>query len=303
MGRSRNLTLAFAAIAIALAALPAAASAATVVPVASGSKAATPTAPLATGPFDAQIWPAQDGKVTAAIIDVNIDNKVKLPVRVRIPVPQGAVVQWAGEILGGDPSADPERTFTLHSGAGGGQYAEITLTAAHRGQIDTNGIPMTATGNKISTQVDWIQSVPSTSTIFSVRVPAGVSDIKIDPTPQGTPQVNSAGETLWVLPVATLAPGAPLTITISYNATPTGATAPPRTNLTVVYILLGVLLVGAVGFAAYLLLRSNSGNDGEDDDDDGGYDDDSSSSDASSDSEAADDTDEDDDPFDVGFDD
>jgi hypothetical protein len=251
MGRLRNVLTLAVACALVLAALPA-------VAMAAEATTATSTAPLAAGPIDGQIWPAQDGNVTAVIVDISLDPKVKLPARVRIPVPKGAVVQWAGEILNGDASADQQRDFTLRNGAGGGSYAEFTLSVSHRGQIDTSGIAMTARGTQVSTEVDWIQSVPSTSTLFTVRVPAGASDVKIDPTPEGTPDTNSAGEKLYLLPVQALATGSSTTVKVTYNTSPTGASASPASNVTAVYIVLGVLLVGAVALVVYLFTKQRS---------------------------------------------
>ncbi|HEY5539910.1 MAG TPA: hypothetical protein VIL41_00475 [Coriobacteriia bacterium] len=263
MRLSRDFSLVTLACALALAMVPAVALGATKTAAAPTlSKAASPTpAPLVEGAIDAQIWPAADAQLTAVIVDVSVDPKIKLPARVRIPVPNGAVVQWAGEILGGSASADIQRDFTLHPGAGGGQYAEFTLSVSRRGQIDTSGIPMTARGTVLSTQVDFVQSVSSTSTIFTVRMPAGVSQVKIEPSPVGAPETNSAGESLYPLPTKNLATGAKQTVKVSYNTSPTGATPSAGINLTAVYVVLGVLLVGAISFAAYLLARQGSVGD------------------------------------------
>ncbi|MDR3687019.1 MAG: hypothetical protein P4L93_08710 [Coriobacteriia bacterium] len=268
--RSLRITILIVAACLSVAvALPAGALAApgAAAPTAS-SKPAAVTAPLASGPIDAQIWPGQDGK-TVVIVDVTLDPKVKLPARVRIPVPNGAVVQWAGEILGGDASKDQERPFTLQSGHGG-SYAELTLSVSRRGQIETNGIAMTASGTKLSTLVDWTQSVPSTSTLFTVRIPANVSAVTIAPQPVGAPDTNAAGESLYVLPTQSLATGAQSVIKVSYDTAPATATPATTVNLTAVYIVLGVLLAGAVAVVVYLASRQNaagSGDEGYDDSD------------------------------------
>jgi len=236
----------------------------TAVPIAAAKPAAI-TAPLASGPLDAQVWPAQDGK-TVVIVDVTLDPKVKLPARVRIPVPKSAVVEWAGEILSGDASTDKQRPFTLADGQGG-SYAEFTLSVSHRGQIETNGIAMMASGTKLLTQVDWIQSVPSTSTLFTVRIPPAVSAVTIDPKPEGQPETNAVGESLYILPMQKLATGAQLAIKISYDTAPAAAAPTATVNLTAVYVVLGILLAGAVAVTVYLVSRQNYGGS-----DDVGYD-------------------------------
>lgn len=232
------------------------------------SAVASVVAPVAQGPIDAQVWLTQDAQDTAVILDVQLDPAVKLPARVRIPVPAGAVVEWAGEIVGQDASSDQQRDFTLHNGAGGGAYAEFTMSVSHRGQIETSGIPITAHGAVVSTEVDFVQSVPASSTIFTVRLPAKISQVNITPTPTGPPDTNSAGESLYLLPAQTLATGASSPIKVSYNTSPPAAARTSGPNLTPAYVVLGVLLVGAVAFVVYLIARQgpDTGDEPEDED-------------------------------------
>ena len=68
-----------------------------------------------------------------------VPETTKLPTTVRVPVPEGATVQWAGEVLGGDLSADPARTYKMIKSPVGGQYAEFTLGAdAQSAQVDAD---------------------------------------------------------------------------------------------------------------------------------------------------------------------
>lgn len=260
MAHSRKLPVLVLTCMLAIAVLPGAALGVPKVPAKSAPAAsASSTAPVAEGPIDGQIWPGEEGPQTAALVDITLDPKVRLPARVRIPVPSGAVVQWAGEILGGDPNADPERAFTLHSGSGGGKYAEFTLSVSHRGQIETNGIPLTANGTVLSTQVEFVQSVPATSVTFSVRIPAGVTQVKIDPSPSGPPSINtSTGDSLYLLALVSLATGAKTTVKITFNTSPTGATQTSAPSLTAVYIVLGVLLVALIAIVVYLFARERA---------------------------------------------
>jgi hypothetical protein len=214
MSRIQRLLVSCVACAMLAVMTPSGAWGATPKSAASPSKAATSSAPLVVGSFDSQFWPGQ-GQQAVAIVDVVVDSKAKLPAKVRIPVPVGAVVEWAGEILGGNGDADIQRTFELKTGAGGARYAEFTLSKSHRGQIDTSGIPMTAQGTVVTSKFEFVQSAPSTSTGFSVRVPAGVSDVRIVPTPTGPPQVNSAGESLYTLPEQNLALGAATEVSVT----------------------------------------------------------------------------------------
>jgi hypothetical protein len=224
-------------------------------PKAAASRGATSTAPVVEAPIDAQVWPAQDGQSTTVVLAVQLDSTTKLPARVRVPVPIGSTVQWAGEIVGNDPNNDIERPFTLHDGAGGAQYAEFTLESSRRGQVEAGGIAMTSKSDVLSTEVDYVQSAPAPSTVFTVRLPAGASQVKIEPTPQGAPEANTSGETLYVLPTQKLATGEKLTIKASYSTTPRLAGGASGSNFTSAYLVLGILLVVAVAVVVYLATR------------------------------------------------
>jgi hypothetical protein len=237
---------------------------------AAASSSATANAPYATGPIDSQYWPAGDSanpNQLAIITDIQLAPSVKLPARVRVPIAQGATIQWAGEILGGVAGADPERTFKIVDGAGGGKYAEFTLEKSRRGQIDGTGGVLKNNGDIVSFASAWIQSVETSSVLLSVRLPAGVSRVKISPQPEGTPQTNMQGESLYAIPVVKLAVGQKQDMSVVYSTNPSGA-APANNNATMVLIALGVLLVGAVGFLAYAIVkqRQNAENAAYEDD-------------------------------------
>jgi len=235
--------------------------------------------PLATGPLTVQIGPGEEASQTIAIVGVTVADSVKLPVRVRLPVPVGATVQWAGQILGGDPDNDPQQAVLLATGAGGARYDEITLTKSHIGQIDTNLGPLTLSGDSVSAQVAFVQSVPSTSTVFSVRLPAGVSNVAISPAPAGAPEVNSSGESLYVLGTAPLATGAKLSVGVSYSTAAAsgaaGSGGSGGSSSTPVIIVLIVALAAVLISLVFVLQRSAQPVAGGDDvDDDHAYDDD-----------------------------
>jgi hypothetical protein len=239
--------------------LSATATAASAAPKAS----AAASAPLAAGPINVQVGPGEENNTTVVIIGITIDPSIKLPVRVRIPVPPAATVAWAGEILGGDPNADPQAQYTLHDGAGGAQYAEFTMSKSRIGQIDTYAAPLKNDGKTVSTQVTYVQSVPSTSTIFSVRLPANISNVKIDPTPTAPAEKNTSGESLYLVGGSSMATGAKQAISIAYSL---GAAAPASaaSSQTPVFVALGIALV-AVLVALGFVVQRGSGPSAEDD--------------------------------------
>ena len=245
-------------------------------PVATAPKAA----PYVTGRTEVQIWPQADSNIpTQAVVitDVTLPSNTKLPAVVRIPIVPGTTVMWAGESLdGAAPDSDPQRQIKEVTGAGGAKYAEFVLSKSLRGQTDAIGLPLKFSGDEVSFSTEWVQSTETSSVLFTVRFPAGSSRIKIDPKPQGEPQTNMSGESLYALPEMKLAPGAKQAIKVSYSTNPSGEKAMSSSSKTAIYVVLGVLLVAAVALLALLFVRGSGRgpdqpNDAQDDEtNDGG---------------------------------
>ena len=78
----------------------------------------------------------------------------------------------------------------------------------------------------------------------------------IEPSPQGAPDTNTDGETLYALPTLNLPPGGKSTIKVTYSTAPARpAGASSTSNFTPVYLALGVMLVGAVAIVIFLAMR------------------------------------------------
>ena len=151
----------------------------------------TATAPatsdlLDAGTIDVQWWMEAEPGQAIAIISTTIAPTVSLPVRVRLPIPPGMSVDWAGEVSGADAAQDIQRQFSVQQGKGA-QYAEFEVSTYRAAQIDLSGIPLTADGNGVTASLEFVQSVPSAATAFTVRLPAGATDAKIEPARRGHP--------------------------------------------------------------------------------------------------------------------
>jgi len=207
------------------------------------------------GAIDVQVWP--QGGQTVVITSVEVPATTKLPATVRIPVVPGSTIEWAGEIVGTNVESDIERTYKLVEGEGG-KYAEFTLTTSRHGQIDSVASSLTVSGTMVSTAIDWVQSVSSEDTLFSVRLPAGMSEVKIKPEPEGKPADNGSGETLYTMPAKTLAPGSKTAVTVSYNTVPAPVKDPKATSANTILLVLGGVLVLAVGALVVVMRRRSS---------------------------------------------
>lgn len=226
------------------------------------------TAPVAQGSIGVQVWPGGEPGKTVLTVSIALDQKTPLPARVRIPVPPGTTVIWAGEVLGGDVNDDPARRYTLRDGAGGAQYAEFTLSQSFHGQVDAVAGPLTTEDGSLSARVSFVQAVANTSTRFTVRLPAGASNVKIDPAPPRAPEVNASGESLYTVGDRSLPVGGRLQISVSYTQAGTESSAksrtPPSAILVVLVIALVVLIAVIVLVARFM--PADKGSEGDEDD-------------------------------------
>lgn len=186
------------------------------------------------GPLFVQLWPAEENGMTAALVAIEVPDSTKLPAIVRIPVMPGTTVQWAGEILGGDPNQDPERAYTLKNGIGG-TFVEFTLTKSHRAQVDSLGLPLAVKGATTSLNATWVQTVNSPKTTITVRIPAGAFQVKIKPDPAGDPTANSNGQSLYTLNANSFKIGQKQNIAVSYSSEP-----PSGLGLSMMPLLIGL---------------------------------------------------------------
>jgi hypothetical protein len=300
---------------------PGASAATTSAPQPSGGGSAATTssaqhAPLVSGDLGVQVGvdPAQGTVVV--IVGVTLGNSAPLPARVRVPVPANSAIVWAGEILGGDPGADPQKEYTLATGEGGGQYAEFTLTGSHQGQIEVNAGAL-PTGKSVSAKTTFVQSTPSNTTAFAVRMPSGAQSVHVEPTPVATPEFNDAGESLYTLETKNVPVGSKVEVSFTYTkgaptagpSSSSAASTPSQSSTPLIVLLAGSAIVFLVA-AVYIARRSDEGTESGEDfvaEDDGERDgegedaspesDEDDESDAGDGTDEADELDESDDPF------
>ncbi|HET6351990.1 MAG TPA: hypothetical protein VFG89_07675, partial [Coriobacteriia bacterium] len=109
-----------------------------------------------------------------------------------------------------------------------------------------------------SIKLDYVQTAPAGETGFSVRLPAGASDVQISPTPASGPDKNDVGESLYTLPAAQLKEGDARTITAAYRIAAgssvgtTGAPASTSSSSTLIAVLAGLALVLLVVLAVVI---------------------------------------------------
>lgn len=190
-------------------------------PAAMAAESATPKAG---GTIDLQAWPDNGRLIVVVAITVPADSK--LPATVRVPVPEGANVQWVGEVFGGDLSADRALPYEMVKSPVGGRYAEFTLEQTRSAQVDAEMPALTQDGDGVSASFEWIQATDSPFTSFSIRVPASASNVKISPPSSSPPEPNAAGELLYSGDPTRIEPGGKQLVEFSYSTlAPPPATA------------------------------------------------------------------------------
>ena len=196
------------------------------------------------GIMQVMLFPAVDGSSTAVLVQYEIPSTTVLPARVRIPVPAQAHVGWVGEIsLKTGP--DTQRDYEIKN-EGGREFVEFTLSESKTGQVDFSGLPLTNEKGALNARLEWEQSSAAKTTVFEVRLPSKVHDVKISPKPQGSPDKNEYGETLYSLSSRDMKIGEKETITVSYRE---GAGVGPFSSEN---LLIG--LAAALGVVALVLI-------------------------------------------------
>ncbi|MDO8987961.1 MAG: hypothetical protein Q7V14_07040 [Coriobacteriia bacterium] len=200
-----------------------------------------------------QFWPEGETGTNVVIVGVELDAKTALPATVQLPIPKGATVFWAGEIIGPDPTTDIQRDFKLVDGAAG-QLVEFTVETTRAVQFDATVGAIDIDGDDIVTSLKWLQSISSKSVSFAVRVPSAVDDIRITPKPPaGDPQTNSVGEKLYTLADQILQPGDTANLEVRYRR---AGLASESSAPSVLVILAGLLVLAVVALVVALAVQN-----------------------------------------------
>ncbi|MGB4592424.1 MAG: hypothetical protein WBI63_01440 [Coriobacteriia bacterium] len=201
--------------------------------------------------YQVQFAPIGDTNTMQVIVNVILSQETTLPATVQVPLPAGATILWAGEILGGDPSADLAREVTVTT-TPEGQVVTFTLQEKRVAQVEASLAAAQVSGTKVTAPLSWINTTEDGTYTFSVALEAGAGDVKITPAPGGDPLSNEAGETLYTLTPVRLTKGQPFEINVVYKrgagsagSTGGGANIP-------LLVAIGALAVAVIALVAVL---------------------------------------------------
>lgn len=217
-----------------------------------------------------------EGSQAVMLISGTLPEDATLPAEISLSAPQGTQLQWAGEILGGDPSADPQATPKKSTAEGADVYT-FTLTKARMGQVEVITPPAAFDGQSTyAKSIEWVsaQAVPEVN--ISGRIPTGstisqqVEGAQMQPGPDGFSYYTKT--------FTDVKPGDTVGLAFAYSAppaAPAGAVtgAPASDNTMPMLIAFLVVVVGAALFAVGIskkmgAKRARAAGDALEDDDD-----------------------------------
>ncbi len=201
---------------------------------------------------DVTLHSEQSGGVM--LVSGELPESVKLPAEAELSVPAGSSLQWVGEILGGDPSADPELTYTKSTVNGSDVY-RFTLTKSRIAQLEiVTSEAAGFDGTNYTSGVKWsaTQAVPEVR--LSARIPQGAQIVQ--PSPDAALQPGDSGYSFYTKSVKDVKPGDQLDMTFSYKvaATPASTTAATSSGSTAQIVII-LIAVAAGGFFVMAVRR------------------------------------------------
>lgn len=234
-------------------------------PAAGAEASATPVGAKKVQPslVDVQLWTEDGGRTSLVVVGV-IPTSTPLPATVTLPVPKGAVVQWAGEVFD-DSTKDTGRQPVFSPD---GLSLTITTENSYNVQYEAQYAPYTDKGGRRYAKLAWVQTVPAAAEQFAVKVPAASDDVRVKPEPAGEPFTNGTGDKLYQLRPVTLDVGGKYELSADYRAGYPEVETPKSPFDYVLPVTLGLLGVAVVGLVV-VAYRSRSGaSAGEDEDED-----------------------------------
>lgn len=202
--------------------------------------------------FQLQFAPVAEAQGALVIVSALVDPQESLPASVTVPVPAGAQVLWAGEILGGDPNADPSRTVTVER-VGDMDLYTLTLEQAYTAQLEIRLPKPEASTSRVKAGFTWTNPGAEVLVNAAIVVEAGAKDVKTKPATAGEIQTNDVGESLYPLTGQRIAQGASYVIDVSWKRS--GAATGGGTSSNTLALLLGALVAAAVALVSVVVVE------------------------------------------------
>jgi hypothetical protein len=179
--------------------------------------AATPSEPR--GNLDMRVQLSD----SVVLVSGRLSAGASLPATVALPVPSGVTPYWVGEILGGDPSADPTAQYVVTK-AKGYDLIVFSLKRGRSGQVEYK-IPALTAGIPVAVAYSLPVATKVTGATLSIAVPSGAT---VTSSTGGT--LSGTSTTGQTLTRAVTDPKVGERLSASVSFTPAGASAPAATG-------------------------------------------------------------------------
>jgi hypothetical protein len=191
-----------------------------------------------------------EGSAAVILVTGTLPNAVKLPAEVELAIPAGSKIQWAGEILGGDPAQDPAVEYKVATKGELDVYT-FTLTKARIGQIEVLSSSIFSAGNGVTnSSLSWTNHVDVAAFSIYTRVPQSAQIIQA--ADGAVLEQGSGGYSYYGRVLKDVKANTPTTIDFSFKASaaaPAGGAAAGSDNSTfVLFVLFGLVAGGGFFF-------------------------------------------------------
>jgi len=188
--------------------------------------------------YQLQFAPVATTGSSLAIVTALVDPQESLPASVTVPVPAGSTLLWAGEILGGDPAADPARTPTMER-VGEMDLYTFTLEQSYTAQLEIQLPDPTVDGSRLSASMNWTNPGDEVLVSGAIIVAPGADNVETTPELAGEIQTNDAGESLYPLAGVRLAEGGTYAMSVEWDRE--GSAEGTTSNNTLVLLLIALV--------------------------------------------------------------
>lgn len=192
------------------------------------------------------------------LVSGELPLQATLPTEAELSVPAGSQLQWIGQIMGGDPSADPALTYTKTT-VGSSDVYRFTLTESRIAQVEVlKDDALGFDGTDYEPALSWTATQEVPEVRLAVRVPQGAEILRADP--EATLQTAGGGYSMYAKTISNVSAGSQLNLSFAYQApspAAQGVSAASSGTGTSAQVLV-VLVVLAAGGAALIAIRRKS---------------------------------------------
>lgn len=199
--------------------------------------------------YQLQYEPVTETGQALAIVTAIVDPQQPLPVEITIPVPAGATLLWAGEVLGGDVANDPSRTTTVER-VGDMDVYTLTAEQSYTVQLEIQLPAAKVSASKVEAALTWTNPGDAVLVSASVVAEAGAGDVKTKPARAGDVRTNEAGATLYPLEGKRLGTNETYEMTVEWKRGAEGAGDAGTTSSNTLVLLVLALFASAVALIA-----------------------------------------------------